>query len=232
MPRKSNKRSNKKTRTKRRIRTKKQRPIMMIGCSKKNKIFSSLGNKGSSKCGSKCHMKKQKGGTGCGSCGCPMAPLSLEKMNQFGSQKGGNCAQCSAIRGGGGSNFFKPPAPIPGPILGSPWSTLVKGLPGENGISGDRNYLASYASSITNDPQQQMSMLNSGYKFGGGNNRRHNRRHRKTNKRGGSSFIPTDLLNLGRNVNYSINSTYNTLKGYNPPVNPLPYKHQLTDAFK
>jgi len=223
MPRKSNKRSNKKkTRTKRRIRTKKQRPIMMIGCSKKNKFFSSLGNKGSSKCGSKCHRKKQKGGTGCGSCGCPMAPLSLEKMNQFGSQKGGNCTQCMT----GGGNFYKPPAPIPGPILGSPWNTLVKGLPGENGIAGDRNYLASYASSITNDPQQQMSMLNSGYKFGGG--RRHNR---KTNKRGGG-FIPTDLLNLGRNVNYSINSTYNTLKGYTPPVNPLPYKHQLTDALK
>jgi hypothetical protein len=123
-----------------------------------------------------------------------------------------------------GGSFFKPAGPIPGPILGSPWNTSVKGLPGENGIGGDRNYLASYAGSITNDPQQQMSMSNSGYKFGGG------RRHKKTIKRGGG-FIPTDLLNLGRNVNYSINSAYNTIKGYNPPVNHLPYKDQLTGAL-
>ena len=226
MPRKSNKRSNKKkTRTKQR--TKKQKPIMMIGCSNKKNFFSSLGNKSSSKCGPKSHYrKKQTGGYGCGSCGCPMAPLSLEKINNFVGtpilgigQKGGNCTQCSAMQSGG--NFFKPPPPIPGPILGSAWNTSLKGLPGENGISGDRNYLPSYASSITNDPQLQMSMSNSGYKtvnslFGG----RHNRRHNRKNKRGGA-FIPTELLNLG----------YNTIKGHNLPVNHLPYKDQLTGVL-
>jgi hypothetical protein len=258
MPRKSNKRTNKKRTMKQRLkirsksRSKKQKPIIMIGCSKKKPIFSSLGNKSCSKCGpncncgpnckcshpcpGNCYMKKQKGGSwsgsGCGSCGCPMAPLSWDKMNSFVgtpilgiAQNGGNCTTCMK----GGSNFFKPPLPIPGPILGSPWNTLVKGLPGENGIGGDRNYLASYAGSITNDPQQQMSMSGSGYKTAnsmvGG---RHNKRHK--NKRGGG-FIPTDLLNLGRNVNYSINSAYNTLNGHNPPVNHLPYKDQLTGAL-
>jgi hypothetical protein len=239
MPRKTNKRSNKnKKKTKRK--TKKQKPIMMIGCSNKKKFFSSLGN------------KKQKGGSGCGSCGCPMSPLSWDKMNKFGGnnslkgepvlidpskqggeyiptfgsgQKGGTCATCGQ---GGGSSFYKPAAPIPGPILGSAWNTSVKEWPGMNGIGGDRNYLNSYASSITNNPQQQMSMSNSGYKTA--NSMVGGIRHRKTNKRGGG-FIPTDLLNLGRNVNYSINSAYNTFKGYNPPVNHLPYKDQLTGAL-
>ena len=59
MPRKSNKRSyKKKRRTKQR--TKKQKPIMMIGCSKKNNIFSSLGNKGCSKCGKNVLVVKYK----------------------------------------------------------------------------------------------------------------------------------------------------------------------------
>ena len=196
-------------------------------------------------------MKKQKGGSwsGCGSCGCPMAPLNWKGMNSFVGgntslkgtpvitdrqggfkpipgigQNGGNCTQCMT----GGSNFFNPPPPIPGPILGSPWNTSAKGLPGENGIGGDRNYLASYAGSITKNPQLQMSMSGSGYKTA--NSMVGGRRHKKTNKRGGG-FIPTDLLNLGRNVNYNINSAYNTFKGYNPPVNHLPYKDQLTGAL-
>ena len=257
MPRKSIKRSNKKKRSTKQI-TKKQKPIMMIGCSKKNNIFSSLGYKSCSKCGKKCTCGKiQKGGSGCGSCGCPMSPLSWNKMNKFGgsnslkggpvlidpsskqggyiptfgvAQKGGTCTECMGMKGG--SSFYKPAGPMPGPVAGSAWNTSVKEWPGMNGIGGDRNYLNSYASSITKDPQLQMSMSNSGYKTANSmvGGRRHKRRHRKTNKRGGG-FIPTDLLNLGRNVNYSINSAYNTFKGYNPPVNHLPYKDQLTGAL-
>ena len=236
MPRKSNKRSNKKKiRKMTRQKTRKQKPIIMIGCSKKK----CLGNKSCSKCRPNCHcgpkcncshscpgncylnrrIKKQKGGSGfgsgCGSCGCPIGGLPWAKIDGPG-QNGGNCTDCSLMKGG---NFFKQPGLIPAPIFGSAWNTLAKGLPGENGIAGDRNYLPSYASSITNDPQLQMSMSNSGYKFGGGKyNRRHHRRHIKTNKRGG--FIPSELLNLG----------YNTIKGYTPPVNNLPYNDQFNRA--
>ena len=245
MQRKSKKRGKKKMRMKQM--TKKQKLIMMIGCSnnknknKKISLGNKLNNKSSSKCGQNGDLnhRKQKGGLGtgfnnwssCGSCGCPMSPLPWEGMALGNMQKGGSCTTCSGQSGG--SNFFKPAGPTPGPISGLAWNTSVKEWPTMNGIGGDRNYLASYASSITKNPQLQMSMSGSGYKTAnsmvGGNIKKH-KRHNKTNKRGGG-FIPSDLLNLGRNFNYSINSTYNTLKGYNPPVNHLPYKDQLTGAL-
>ena len=101
MPKKSNKRSNKR-------RTRKQKTVLMIGCSsskkgnkkshRNKKNFSSLGNKSCPKCGPKCHCgpkcncshncpgncylnRRYKGGVGCGSPGCPISPLSVKQMN-------------------------------------------------------------------------------------------------------------------------------------------------------
>ncbi len=51
-----------------RRRVKKQKPIMMVGCSRKH-LFSS-------KCKT-CSGNKQHGGYGCGSCGCPIAPYKM-----------------------------------------------------------------------------------------------------------------------------------------------------------
>lgn len=47
--------------------------------------------------------------------------------------------------------------------------------------------------------------------------------------RGGSglsSFIPDNLLNVGRIAEYEGQSIYNGLAGFKPPTNPLPYKDQ------
>jgi hypothetical protein len=43
-----------------------------------------------------------------------------------------------------------------------------------------------------------------------------------------SNFIGQDLLNLGRQFQYGVGSTYNAMRGYAAPVNPLPWKDQLT----
>lgn len=280
MPKKSNKRSN------RGKKTRKQKPIVMIGCSKKNKkscknkFFSTLGNKSCPNCGPNCHCgpnckcnhpcpgncylnrrsKKQKGG-GCGSCGCPYSPLSWNGMNKFVggnvsdnsvltnspdkniTQKGGTCGACGqiAVQSGGDLsqlNFFKPAPAIPGPFLGSSWGAPVKEWPGVDGISGNRNYLKSYADTITNDPQQQMSMSGSGYKslnsIVGGykhSSKKHRRSKRRSSFKRGGGLIPQDLVNLGRQFNHNLNSAYNTLGGYETPVDPLPYKDQLTGAL-
>jgi hypothetical protein len=52
----------------------------------------------------------------------------------------------------------------------------------------------------------------------------------KTKSIKGGGLIPQDLVNLGRSFTFNLNSAYNSLGGYTAPVNPLPYKDQLTSA--
>lgn len=273
--------------------TRKQKVINMIGCSRKHKHNKSCKNKkvlGCPNCGPNCHcgpkcncphpcpgncylnrrMKNQKGGSGCGACGCPIGGLSYKAMNQFGGsnpgsypnvlekpviiepprqdgssmilgtgQNGGSCNTCSQIPvvPQSGGNFFKQIGAMPGPFAGSAWE--ANNLPGDDGISSNRNYLKSYAGSIKNDPALRMSMNASGYntmnsKVGG---YRYNKKHNassaslsKSNKRGGG-LIPQDLVNLGRDFTHNFKSAYNALNGFPAPIDPAPYKGQLTGAL-
>uniref|UniRef100_A0A6C0KQX5 Uncharacterized protein n=1 Tax=viral metagenome TaxID=1070528 RepID=A0A6C0KQX5_9ZZZZ len=178
---------------KKRINNKKSKTMKnMIGCSKKkNKtFFKSLGKKSCPNCGPNCrcgpncncghncpgtcYMKK--GGSGCGSCGCPIAPLSWNQMNKFGGnidygktqypailgsgQNGGTCNVCTGQNGG---NFFKPASSIPGPIVGQSWGPSVSQWPGMDGVGANRNYLAPIGGVINNDPALQMTMNDAGY---------------------------------------------------------------------
>ena len=280
MRKKSNKRSNKGKKTR------KQKLFVMIGCSKKNKKscrnkkVSTLGNESCPNCGPNCHcgvnckcphpcpgtcylnrrIKKQKGGSGCGSCGCPLSPLSWNqmKMNKFGGgfasypktleqpviiappkggyqdiigihQKGGSCSTCgqTPVMPQSGGNFFKSTGPMPGPIVGKEYS--MNNLPGEKGIGGDANYYKPY--NTNNDPALQMSMNDAGYltknSMVGGYI--YNKKS-QSSKRGGG-LIPQDLVNLGRDFSYNFKTAYNALNGYKAPVDPAPYKGQLTGAL-
>jgi hypothetical protein len=205
----SNKGRNKATKTKKNI-------YSMIGCAKKHKhnkscynetkktkFFSSLGKKSCPNCGPNCHCSSNcncppncpgncylnrnlKGGSGCGSCGCPIAPLSWKQMNQFGGnidygksqyppilgpgQNGGTCNVCSQIPvlppTQSGGNFYKPAAPVPGPFVGQAWGTNVNQWPGMDGIGANRNYLAPIGKVVNNDPALQMltADADAGYK--------------------------------------------------------------------
>lgn len=199
----------------RRRRTRKQRPIMMIGCSKKNALRNkSCPNCGPNcRCGAHCRCPKpcpgncpntkgmrpntkgmrpnKKGGSGCGSSGCPISPMSWNKMNNFGHS-------------GGGLN------PVPGQDVGKPWTSTH--LPGQNGIGGDNNYFKPY--NTNNDPALQMTSNASGY-----NN---------PNSKVGGGLVPQDLVNLGRDFGYNFGTAYNTINGYKLPVDPAPYKGQLS----
>lgn len=289
MPRKSNKRSNKG----RKNRTRKQKTIVMIGCSKKNKkscknkkIFSTLGNKACPNCGPNCHcgpnckcphpcpgtcylnrrMKKHRGGGGgCGSCGCPIPPLSTKAMNQFGggyynsypevlnqpvmpdikggyqdilgiNQTGGICSACNQIpvsSNQSGGNFFKPASPMPGPFVGKAWGPNLK-WPAMNDVGGDRNYLKPYNTNDDPTRQQMPADADSGYltknSMVGGYRYDKKSRDSSASKRGGG-LIPQDLVNLGRDFNYNFKTAYNALNGYKAPVDPAPYKGQLTGAL-
>ena len=316
MPRKtSNKRSNKRSNKKQK--TRKQKLYVMRGCSKntnsgKNKkLFSSLDNKVCAKCGPNCHCganckcgsncsgncylnRKLKGGSGCGSCGCPIAPYKMNGgfhhnitpsraplnyggilgtgQNGGAMQNGGTCPVCQPIQvQSAGGNFFKPVGPMPGPVVGSNWGASISKWPGVNDIGGDRNYLKSYNANnniIGKDPQLQLSMNDAGYnslysKVGG------YRYGSKTSSSSspssslssspsssssssssslsstltdsgykskskflrGGGLVPQDLVNLGSNFTFNLKSAYNALNGYNAPVDPLPYKGQLTNLY-
>jgi hypothetical protein len=210
-------------------------------------------------------MKKQKGGQGCGSCGCPLSPLSWDKMNQFGGneasypnvlsqpviidplkkgyqpilgayQNGGNCdgvcGQTQVLPAQSGGNFYKQIGAMPGPFVGKPWGGDLK-WPGMNGVGGDRNYFNPY--NTNNDPQQQMSLNDAGYltknsMVGGYIYSPKSSSNSAKSKRGGG-LIPQDLVNLGRDFNYNFKTAYNALNGYKAPVDPAPYKGQLTGTL-
>jgi len=167
---------------------KRQKTIIMVGCSK---------CKGKRSCKSFLH----KGGSGCGSCGCPIAPYKMS----------------------GGK--------MPGPFVGQPWSPT--NWPGQDGIGSNRNYFSPY--DTTKDPSYQMSMNDSGYltksSLIGGRMRKSRRTRTRTRRKlrhRGGGLMPQDLVNLGRDFTYNFKSAYNALNGYSAPVNPAPYKDQLT----
>ena len=153
-------------------------------------------------------------------------------------QSGGMCSTaCGVIpvvpSQNGGSHFYKPGPPTLGPIVGEPWGAPVSQWPGVDGIGGNRNWLqynnyptdisrqmklggrknttSSTASSSSYDSESNMS--SSSYTTNGG------------------GLVPQDLVNLGSNTAFNFKSAYNAINGYPAPVNPLPYKDQLTDSL-
>lgn len=196
-----------------RNKTRKQKTYKMIGCAKK--------------C-SKCHHVKctckhkgiKKGGMGCGAQGCPIAayPMNGGGCDVMGCgrilgsyQNGGNCGCASIPVISGGGNFYKAPAPMPGPFVGEKWGSLINEWPGVDGVSANRNYLD--LNTYKADPQTMM-------KIRGG------RRKTKRSQKGGT-FIPKELVNLGRDFTYNLNRAYNALNTIPAPPNPLPFKDQL-----
>jgi hypothetical protein len=111
-----------------------------------------------------------------------------------------------------GGNFYKPAPPIPGPFIGEPIGETPSTWPGENGIGGDRNYYTENKYNV--DPQTMMKL--------GGKCKKRTRR-----KKGGGAFSQ-GLVNIGRSIGYNLGSSSNQIRGYDAPINPLPWKDQLT----
>jgi hypothetical protein len=116
------------------------------------------------------------------------------------------------MRGGGSGKW-------PDGLTGSAWGAKTSELPGMNGVSGDRNFLQ-YNKHIPVDPQTQ-GVINSRAMSGGGKRR---------GQRGGANFFTQDLVNMGRQVLFGAQSSYNALGGYTAPVNQMPWKGHLADT--
>jgi hypothetical protein len=185
-----------------------------------------------------------------GGCGCSMLSggskkskqkCSICKMKLWGGTKVGGTKV-----GGTGNNGI----PYPNGLVGSPWSPSVADWPGVNNIPGDHNYLSQ--NTYPTDIQTSIIDSNSMFRFKGGKTRKGCKREKgdktrkggkrekggKTKKggkhhlRGGtmSNFLGEDLVNMGRQFQFGLGSAYNSLAGYNAPVNPLPWKDQLTNT--
>jgi hypothetical protein len=155
---------------------------------------------------------KKKWGGCCGSCGTAMT--------------GGGCG-CDKLFGGKkswkkqkGGNTWAPQG-----LIGRPWTPSPYGWPGVDGVAGDRNFLAYNSYKV--DPQTAMVNVGPNPPFLGGKRRKGSRK-----QKGGqlSNFIGQDLVNLGRQIEYGFGSAYNGINGYAAPINPLPWKDQLTHS--
>lgn len=154
-----------------------------------------------------------------------IAPLSVSNSGVI---RGGGCGVCmnencncaSHNEMMGGSNGIFNGA-IPGPIVGNHWGSNPGQWPGANGIGGDRNLLP-YNTYSPVDVSRQMAL-----RGGGGRGRKQSMKMKKRRALRGGGIIPQDLLNLGRDFGYNMESAYNSIRGMPAPVNPLPYKDQL-----
>jgi hypothetical protein len=126
----------------------------------------------------------------------------------------------------GGNNFNASDvntASYPNGLIGPP---LLPGnshtWPGVSNINNVSNY---YDKNIYQPNDVSRQMINSGsaqpFSVGG-------KKHRK--KISGGGLIPDNLINLGNMFKYGSESVYNTINGYQTPVNPLPWKDQLTNT--
>jgi hypothetical protein len=173
-----------------------------------------------------------------GSCGCGIPVMS-----------GGNCMSCQTplmnggcgplcalgfmVAGKKGKKGMKggnPGIPYPDGLVGKPWTPAISGWPGVDGISGNRNYLANntYDTDISRQmvsPGANPPFLTGGKKY----KKKTSHKGRTRKQRGGtlSNFLGQDLINLGRQFQFGLGSTYNALAGYPAPVNPMPWKDQL-----
>lgn len=213
---------------------KKQKVYKMKGCSKtkknylggnhENNISMTYPSKGPQPSGFNIFnsYNTQKGGTCGGMCG-----LTNPMMGGGKHRKDCKCSKCKKTqKGGSGNNGI----PYPNGLTGSPWTP--NNLPGQSLINGDSNYYSLNKYSPVDISRQMVDVGAQppflGVKFTGGK-KRGTRKNKKNQKAGGfSNFLYQDLLNLGRQFQYDAGSSYNALKGYNSPVNPMPWKGQLS----
>lgn len=182
----------------------------------------------------------------------PIAPMSVEQMNAI--RGGGSCPSCSipdsyprilgvgqgggctsCMRGGG--SFFKTDlAPVPAPFVGKAWGPLVSQWPG---VDGGRNFFTNNLYKV--DPQTMMKLYDGGKRRSRGRSQRKNKckckcvckcgYQKKQKQLKGGSILP-DFVGLGRDLMYNFQSTYNSLNGYNQPVNPKPYIQPALSSTK
>ena len=171
---------------------------------------------------SSCSLMKGGNKGGCGTL-CALGFMVGGKQHR----KGCKCSSCKMRRKSqyGGN----PGYPIPNGLTGAPWvGGDLSTWPGVAGLQGGNNY---FADNLYNRGNPQTEMISTGanppFSIGG---RRTRRRKGQKGGFGFSNLIAQDFVNLGRQFQYGLGSTYNALQGYASPANPMPWKGQLPNS--
>lgn len=167
----------------------------------------------------KLRKQTQKGG-GCG-CSAPFLQTGGKKMKKNSMQKGGNCGGTCGVQPplqNGGSGGLPP---LPSTHVGSAWGGNVASWPSVSSPH-DGSWLQQNLYD-GGDPQTSGTINERTIQFQGGKpdiklmtggKKSKKRRY----QRGGSL-----LGNMFQNMKYGFGSAYNTLNGYQLPVDPKPY---------
>lgn len=125
---------------------------------------------------------------------------------------GGNCTTC--LNGGSTANA----------LIGAPWSaTNSETQPSSNHYAQNMYDKA--------DPQLMMQ-VRGGKRRGVKGSRGQVRKSKRRGLNGGAlmDLVPSDLVNLGRDVTYNVGSAYSSLTGATQPVNPNVTEQQLNTS--
>ena len=136
------------------------------------------------------------------------------------------------FKGGRGMAEFSPMTlpKVPNALIGPPWLPSMPNLGNSNHYAHNL-YKNDSVTTMKNPGSQQNFDYRRGKMWGG------KKRSTKKLKRGGrrlkgglkggggfiDKFIPSDVLNAGRYVQYNAQNTWNGYFGYPPAVNPLPW---------
>jgi hypothetical protein len=112
--------------------------------------------------------------------------------------------------------------------VGEPWTANTNTWPGYGASDNHGNHLPQ--NMYLQDPKMMMKLGGKKQTRRKRNKRKKSRKRSKTKrkrgKKGGASFLQ-NAANSYRDIEYNFKSAYNAASGYEPPVNPLPYKDQL-----
>jgi hypothetical protein len=156
----------------------------------------------------------------------------MKKSRSKRRQRMYNMRGCSKRRHIGGTSLA-----YTGSEMSLPPNPYLAYTGGDGGVSGDgvSNIQPnpgppppSTAGTVFSPANPQMggtcSMCNA---MSGGKRHRHRHRRNRTKKMRGGGLFPSDLVNVGRYIPYSMNSAYNAIMGYPQPVNPSPIVQPL-----
>jgi len=195
-------------------------------------------------------MNAMRGGS-CPSCSLPSSYQSISGIGQTGG--------CTSCMRGGGSGYKTDLAPVVPPFVGKAWGPLVSQWPG---VNSSRNFFTNNLYKVDPQTMMKLGGTKGKGKGKRKRMKQKSRRSKSVcngicgpdcictkypakecdcspecqcgcQKKAlkGGSILP-DFVGLGRDLMYNFQSTYNSLNGYNQPMNPKPYIQPALSSTK